>query len=96
MSGEFSLANVEAAARAGALQAGALRRIEDAFAPDPLMGMTLGELQAQFAEAGHKVGGGYDDCAVCQKMAQDLPAMLMQVQQMAAQEQGAPPQNGFQ
>lgn len=91
MAGEFSLANVTAAARAGALQAAALRRIEDAFAPDPAMGLTLKELQSQFDEAGHKVGEGYDDCVVCQRMAQELPALIMQAM--------APPQtegqNGF-
>lgn len=93
MSGEFSLANVEAAARAGALQAGALRRIEDAFAPDPLMGLTLEDLQKQFDEAGHKVGEGYDGCPVCVRMAQELPTMLMQA--MAPPEGAPPQQNGF-
>lgn len=90
MAGEFSIANVEAAARAAAKQAGTLRRIEDAFAPDPSMGMTLKQLQDKFDEAGHKVGDGYDNCEVCQGIAQMLPELIMQA--MAPQEPG---RNGF-
>ena len=90
MAGEFSIANVEAAARATARQAGMLRRIEDAFAPDPSMGMTLAQLQEQFDEAGHKVGEGYDDCEVCRNMAQMLPQLIMSA--MQPQEPG---KNGF-
>lgn len=90
MAGEFSIANIEAAARAGALQAGTLRRIEDAFAPDPEMGLTLDQFQKQLDEAGHVVGEGYDNCAVCQRIAQQLPEMIMQA--MAPPE---PDKNGF-
>lgn len=89
MSGGFSLSNVEAAARAGAMQAGTLVRVEDDWAPDPQMTLSLEDLQRQMDEAGHEVGGGYDDCAVCQRMASMLPDLLMQV--MAAPQE----QNGF-
>ena len=88
MAGEFSLSNVHAAALAGAMQAGALKRVEDSWAPDPQMAMSLEDFQREMDASGHVVGEGYDDCPLCQRTAQMLPDLLMQV--MAPQEQ-----NGF-
>lgn len=84
MAGELSNANADAAARAAAMNAGALKRIEDAYAPDPQWAMTLESFQSQMDSAGHTVGGGYDDCPICQQFAGMLPDLLMQV--MAPQE----------
>lgn len=89
MAGEFSISNVHVAAMAGAMQAGALKRVEDDWAPDPQMAMTLEDFQKEMDSSGHVVGEGYDDCPLCQRTAQLLPDLLMQL--MAAPQE----QNGF-
>ncbi len=51
--------------------------------------MKLEDLQKQMDAAGHKVGGGYDHCAVCQKFAGMLPGLIAQLQQQQAAQQAA-------
>ena len=87
MAGEATNQNVRAAARAGAMQAGAMRRIADAFSPDPGVGLTLEQYQQMLDQAGHKVGAGFDGCQVCLQFAGMLPDLI---QQLLAQQQQPP------
>lgn len=89
MAGEQTQMNVEAAARASAQQAGALKRVADGFSPDPGWAQTFDKFQQEMDAAGHKVGGGWDGCEVCKKMASQLPQLIVQLRQQEQAQQAA-------
>lgn len=74
------------------MQAGGLRRVADGFSADPKWAVTFDAFEREMDEAGHKVGEGWDGCAVCKKFAADLPNLVVQMmQQQQAEGQQAPP-----
>lgn len=84
MSGEMTMAQVESAARASAMQAGAMKRVADGFSPDPGWGETFDAFKQKMDSAGHTVGGGWDDCEVCREMAGQLPSLIVALRQQEA------------
>lgn len=91
MAGELTRGNVEAAARAAAGQAGALKKVADGFSPDPGWAETFDSYKRKLDEAGHTIGGGYDGCKVCMEMAAQLPSLMQKIMAEQQAEGGQPP-----
>lgn len=96
MAGEATQQMVEAAAQGSAMQAGALKRVADGFSPNPQWAQTFDAFQKEMDASGHKLGGGWDGCPLCQKMAGQLPQLIVQLRQQEAAQQkpGQAPQQG--
>ncbi len=91
MSGEMAERLMLAAAGAAAAVSLLLEHVQDAWGDENTPDFSSPELTAQLDAAGHAGGGGFDNCAVCQKIVQALPGAIATMVQQGEEGASGPP-----